>query len=106
MRTQCNTHHPFRGDGDVIGIHDTQGTLDGSHNLRAAQASNLLFHLFNLCLHLAHLIGSLGLRHTDDIHACFHHGFDVLLSIGSVERIDAYHHFRVTVVDGAQSIVY
>ena len=100
-----DTHHALGGSSNGIGIDHTQRALDGSHDLRAAKAANLLLHALNLSLHLTHLIGGLRLRHTNHIDASLDDSLDVLLAIRRGERVDTHHHLGRAVVDGLQRVV-
>ena len=106
LGTECDTHHALRSCCDGICIHDAQCAFNGSHDLRAAHAAQLRLPLQDFFLHLAHLVGGFGLRHTDDVDAGFHHGLHVLLSVGSVQGVDTNHHLGITIVDGFQCVIH
>ena len=82
LRSQGDAHHAFRCGGNGVGVHHAEGALDGCHDLRAAQATDLALHSFYLALHLHDFLGRLGLGHAYDVDSGFHHGFHVFLAVG------------------------
>ena len=105
LGTEGYAHHPFGGLCNLECVADSFSALDCSHDLSPAKASEPGLHLLYLGFKLTDFVRSLGLRHTDDVHACLYHGLDVLLSVRGAERIDADHHFRVTIVNALEGIV-
>ena len=103
--TEGDTHHAGRSGSDGVSVHHSERALDSSHDLCASHATELTLHFLYLAFNLNHLLGGLGLRHTDNMDAGLYDSLDVFLAIRSVERIYSDHHLRIAVIDALQCII-